>query len=75
VGPRPVLDAVVKRKVPSPRRESKPRTPIVQTVAQRYTDCEFNKSNMNMNINMNIKMKTLCLVSEKGYHNLPVRNV
>jgi hypothetical protein len=25
VGPRVVLDAVVKRKIPSPRRESKPR--------------------------------------------------
>jgi hypothetical protein len=30
--------AVVKRKIPSPRRESNPRTPIVQPVAQRYTD-------------------------------------
>jgi hypothetical protein len=29
VGPRPVLDAV-KRKISSPRRESNPRTPIVQ---------------------------------------------
>jgi hypothetical protein len=27
VGPRAVLDAVVKRKIPSPRRESNPRTP------------------------------------------------
>jgi hypothetical protein len=35
VGPRIVLDAVVKRKIPSPRRESNPRTPIVQPVAQR----------------------------------------
>jgi hypothetical protein len=33
VGPRAVLDVVVKRKIPSPRRESKPRTPIVQSVA------------------------------------------
>jgi hypothetical protein len=32
VGPRAVLDAVVKRKIPSPRRESNPRTPIVQSV-------------------------------------------
>jgi hypothetical protein len=31
---RAVLDAVVKRKIPSPRRESNPRTPIVQVVAQ-----------------------------------------
>jgi hypothetical protein len=34
VGPRAILDMVVK----SPRRESNPRTPIVQPVAQRYTD-------------------------------------
>jgi hypothetical protein len=34
VSPRAVLDAVVKRKIPSPRRESNPRTPIVQLVAQ-----------------------------------------
>jgi hypothetical protein len=38
VGPRAVLDAVVKRKIPSPRRVSNLRTPIVQSVAQRYTD-------------------------------------
>jgi hypothetical protein len=33
VGSRVVLDAVVKRKIPSPHRESKPRTPIVHPVA------------------------------------------
>jgi hypothetical protein len=38
VDPRAVLDAVVKRKIPIPRRESNPRTPIVQPVAQRYAD-------------------------------------
>jgi hypothetical protein len=38
VGPRAVLDAVVKRKFPSPSWESNLRTPIVQPVAQRYTD-------------------------------------
>jgi hypothetical protein len=38
VGPRAILDAVVKRKIPSPRRESNPRTPIVQPVAKRYND-------------------------------------
>jgi hypothetical protein len=38
VGPRAVLDAVMKRKIPSPRQESNPRTPIIQPVAQRYTD-------------------------------------
>jgi hypothetical protein len=35
VGPRAVPDAVVTRKVPSPCRESNPRTPIIQPVAQR----------------------------------------
>jgi hypothetical protein len=34
VGPRAFLDAVVKRKIPSSSRESNPRNPIVQTVAQ-----------------------------------------
>jgi hypothetical protein len=38
VGLRAVLNAVVKRKIPSLRRESNPRIPIVQPVAQRYTD-------------------------------------
>jgi hypothetical protein len=34
VGPRAGLDAVVDRNIPIPRRESSPRTPIVQPVAQ-----------------------------------------
>jgi hypothetical protein len=38
MGPRAVLDTVMKRKIPSPRREPNTRTPIVQPVAQRYTD-------------------------------------
>jgi hypothetical protein len=37
VGPRTILDTVVKRKIPSPRRESIRRTPIVQPVAQPPT--------------------------------------
>jgi hypothetical protein len=41
VGRRAVLDAVVKRKIPSPCRESNPRTPIGQPVAQRYTDWDI----------------------------------
>jgi hypothetical protein len=49
VGPRAVLYAVVKRKIPSPRRESKPITPIVQPVDQRYTDLlKFSKSFVNV---------------------------
>jgi hypothetical protein len=35
---RAVLDAVVKRKIPSPGRESNPKTPIVKPIVQRYTD-------------------------------------
>jgi hypothetical protein len=38
VGSRAVLGMVVKRKIPSPRQESNPRTLIVQPVAQCYTD-------------------------------------
>jgi hypothetical protein len=38
VGPRAILDAVVKRKISSPCQESNPRTPSVQPVAKRYTD-------------------------------------
>jgi hypothetical protein len=38
VGPRAVLEAVVKKKVSSLRRESNPRIPIVQPAAQPYTD-------------------------------------
>jgi hypothetical protein len=37
VGPRAGLNAVVKRKIPSPCRESNPRTPIVNPTAQSYT--------------------------------------
>jgi hypothetical protein len=38
VGSRAVLEAVVKRKIPNPHRESNLRTPIVQPVAQSYTN-------------------------------------
>jgi hypothetical protein len=37
VGPRAILDTMVKRKIPSLRRESNPKTPIVQFIAY-YTD-------------------------------------
>jgi hypothetical protein len=38
VGPRAILDVVVKRKIPSPCQELNPRTPTVQPIAQRYTN-------------------------------------
>jgi len=37
VGPRAVLDVVVKRRIPSPRRESNPRTPIVTLLSTKVT--------------------------------------
>jgi hypothetical protein len=41
VGSRAVLDTVVKRKIPRLGRESNPRTPIVQPVAQCYTQSDL----------------------------------
>jgi hypothetical protein len=38
VGPRGVLDTVVKKKIPSLCHESNPRTLIIQPIAQHYTD-------------------------------------
>jgi hypothetical protein len=38
VSTRTVLNAVVKRKIPSPRRGLNLKPPIIQPVAQRYTD-------------------------------------
>jgi hypothetical protein len=36
--PRAILNAVVKRKIPSPHWEFNPRTPIAQPIVQCYTD-------------------------------------
>jgi hypothetical protein len=38
VSPRAVRDVVVERKIPNPRRESNPITPIAQAVASLYID-------------------------------------
>jgi hypothetical protein len=38
MGLRAILDVVVNRKITSPRRESNPRTLIVEPVAQSYTE-------------------------------------
>jgi hypothetical protein len=41
MGIRAVLDEVVKRKIPSLRQESNPRTPILHPVEQCYTDLDI----------------------------------
>jgi hypothetical protein len=46
VGPRDVLDPVVKRKIPSSRRESNHRTPIVQPVVQTNNNNNNNNNNI-----------------------------
>jgi hypothetical protein len=62
VGSRAVLDAVVKRKIRSTRRESNPRTPIVQPVAQRYTDWALLAENPSTGENMEARWKKIrCL--------------
>jgi hypothetical protein len=38
---------VVKRKIPSPRREPNCRTPIVQPITQLYTDWAITALNIN----------------------------
>jgi len=38
VGPRAILDAVVKRKIRSTHWQSNPRTPIIRPIAKHYTD-------------------------------------
>jgi hypothetical protein len=51
VGPRNVLDAVVKRKIPSLRRESNPRTPI--------TNSRYKKHNETQNADITFKVRFL----------------
>jgi hypothetical protein len=58
VGPRAVLDAVVKEKIPSPRRESNPRTPIVQPVTK---ECRW----ILILLEMTIKQKNPIIPSRK----------
>jgi hypothetical protein len=41
VGSKAGMDAVSKKKIRSPRRESNPDHPIVQPVSSRYTDWDI----------------------------------
>jgi hypothetical protein len=48
VGSRAVLDAVVKRKIPNPRRESSPRIQIVQLVASSVYRLNYHGSHLDI---------------------------
>jgi hypothetical protein len=50
VGPRAVLDAVVKRQIPSRRQESSPRIPTVQPLAQRYVKRQKQKTKQELTV-------------------------
>jgi hypothetical protein len=64
VGPRAVLDTVVKRKIPSPRRESKPRTPIVQSVASLDTVSLVNSARRFLRMERSVMKYLMMTVSE-----------
>jgi hypothetical protein len=67
VGPRAVLNAVVKRKIPSPRRESNSRTPIVHLVAQRYTDWTI-AALASVSTDANYEITWTCVGPKRSYH-------
>jgi hypothetical protein len=58
MGPRAVLDAVVRRKIVSLRQESNPRTPIVQPVTQRR-DLKMRRISVN------------CVILRSFFHRFP----
>jgi hypothetical protein len=63
VGLRVVLDVVVKRKIPNPCRESNPRTPIVQPVAQHYTDWAITVVKLSLCLTKCHTMKTYPMIN------------
>jgi len=66
MGLKAVLDAVVKRKIPSTRRESKPRTPIVQPVAQHYS--YHDEMTKNITPEHDTAMPKLVVANQRGEH-------
>jgi hypothetical protein len=60
VCPRAVLDAMVKRKIPSPCWESNPRTLIVQLVAQCHTDWDITALQQSMCLLHHNKKRAMC---------------
>jgi hypothetical protein len=63
VGPRAILYSMVKRKISSLRRESKPRAPIVQPVAQRCTDWAIPA-----HAGFRIRFRSLLLINNKKFY-------
>jgi hypothetical protein len=55
LGPRAVLDVVVKGKIPSPCWESNPRTLIIQPIAQHYSDWAVMAHIKMINSNLNLR--------------------
>jgi hypothetical protein len=64
VGPRVVLDMMVKREITSPCWELNPRIPIIQPIAQCYTNWAITALRLNINVNLIAwigNMKIVCL--------------
>jgi hypothetical protein len=67
VGSGAVLDAVVNRKIPRPRRESNPRTPIERTVKvlEIYVDFHIPKVTI-FDVSISLGTVVLWTISEKS---------
>jgi hypothetical protein len=65
VGPRALLEAVVKRKIPSLLRESKPRTPIVSEKIPYKKTTKLFQANMQICPESNAKNIILLFVATK----------
>jgi hypothetical protein len=64
VAPEAVLNAVVKRKIPSLRRESNPRTPIIQPVATVKVVKKKAKVKLSLFLTKHHAMKTYPLLTK-----------
>jgi hypothetical protein len=81
VSPRVILDAVM-RKIPNPRRESNPRTPIVQPIAQtiptelpRIYPRPFELHSFGLLLNNSYSLLTYRARDDKVLTSLPVTHI